>query len=882
MNPGARAYQHAGLVRIGGALDTAALRTALEALVDRHEALRSSIVVRDGEPLQRVHERVPLPLEELDLREAGSAAFARTVRSRARVRIDLAEAPWVRWTLMRLADERWALLCSSTTSPTTAGPSTCSRASSARSTAARHRRRPRCRSATSRSGRPPTPRRSTPSSCTGPRCSTLDPDLLRLPFDRPRAARESFDGGLVRHRLGAATAGAVSALAEEEGATLFQACLAAFAVQLARYDGRDDVQVGTGVANRGDPGVAGTLGMLVNTIALRVDLSGEPSAREAIRRVRDAVIDGLSHADVPFDRVVDRLAPPRDPSRSPLVQTLFSFDDAPRGPLEWPGVEARVVHALPDGTANADLNVIAAPLADGSVSFVWEHVDAFSAATAARIAAHHARLLEAFVADPDAPALALPLGDPASAATPARHDPSAALPRVVARRPARARGAAGDDLRRAVGARGRAGRRAAGGRRGARRPRRPRPAALRGSDRRPPRGRARGRRHGGPRPRPPGGAAARDPRGGRRARGDRRATSRPARPRPIRATSTAQGRATRRSSTSPPARPASRRASIVTHENILRLVQDCAFADLGPGTVTLHAASPAFDATTLEVWGPLVNGGTVAPLAGRPDPDAVAAAVAEHGVTTLWLTAGLFHALVDQRSDGARARGARARRRRRRLAGPRRARARRRSPPAGALERLRPDRGHDVTTTWTLRAARHRRRVPLPIGLPMPGSALHVMDGAARRCPTASRASCGSAAPGSRAATGTGPELTAERFVAGPGGPLLPHAATCRPAAGRRRARVPSAARTSQVKIRGYRVEPAEIEAILREHPAVADAVVMAHGLPTAADRRLAAYIVARPGASAPSPAALRGHVAERLPAAMVPVAWGAGCPRCR
>ena len=522
MNPGARAYQHAGLVRIDGALDTAALRTALEALVDRHEALRSSIVVREGEPLQRVHERVALPLEELDLRGAGSAAFARTVRSRARVRIDLAEAPWVRWTLMRLADERWALLCLE-----------------------HHLAHDgwsfdvltRELGALYGGATPPPPALQVGDVAVWEAANAealdaqlvhwaevLDPDpeLLRLPFDRPRAARESFDGGVVRHRLGAATARAVSALAEEEGATLFQACLAAFAVQLARYDGRDDVQVGTGVANRGDPGVAGTLGMLVNTIALRVDLSGDPSVREAIRRVRDAVIDGLSHADVPFDRVVDRLAPPRDPSRSPLVQTLFSFHDAPRGPLAWPGVEARVVHALPDGTAKADLNVIAAPLADGSVSFVWEHVDAFSDATAARIAAHHARLLEAFVADPDAPALALPLGDPASAATPARHDPSAALPQVVARVAARARGAAGDDLRRAVGARGRIGRRAAGGGRGARRPRRPRAAALRRRDRRPPRGRARGRGHGGPRPRPPGGAAARDPRGGRRARGDRR------------------------------------------------------------------------------------------------------------------------------------------------------------------------------------------------------------------------------------------------------------------------------------------------------------------------------------------------------------------------
>ena len=97
MNPGARAYQHVGWVRIDGPLDPAVLRAALEALVDRHEALRSSIVVRDGEPFQRVHERVPIALEELDLRGAGSVAVARATRARARAKIDPSQAPWVRW-----------------------------------------------------------------------------------------------------------------------------------------------------------------------------------------------------------------------------------------------------------------------------------------------------------------------------------------------------------------------------------------------------------------------------------------------------------------------------------------------------------------------------------------------------------------------------------------------------------------------------------------------------------------------------------------------------------------------------------------------------------------------------------------------------------------
>jgi non-ribosomal peptide synthetase component F len=125
------------------------------------------------------------------------------------------------------------------------------------------------------------------------------------------------------------------------------------------------MQLGTGVANRGDPGVASTLGMLVNTIALRIDLSGDPSVREVLRRVRDAVIGGLSHADVPFDRVVDRLAPPRDPSRSLWCRRCSRSTTRRATAVEWPGLSVRVVHALPDDTAKADLNVIGAPLTDG-------------------------------------------------------------------------------------------------------------------------------------------------------------------------------------------------------------------------------------------------------------------------------------------------------------------------------------------------------------------------------------------------------------------------------------------------------------------------------------------------------------------------------------
>ena len=307
---------------------------------------------------------------------------------------------------------------------------------------------------------------------------------------------------------------------------------------------------------------------------------------------------------------------------------------------------------------------------------------------------------------------------------------------------------------------------------------------------------------------------------------------------------------------------------VVTHENILRLVQRCAFADLGPRTVMLHAASPAFDATTLEVWGPLVNGGAIAPLAARPDPDAVAAAVAAHGVTTLWLTAGLFHALVDQRPDTLSlvahvlAGGD--------VVSPAHvARALAALPAGGRFSNgYGPTEGTTFTTTWTVRAG-DRVAGPLPIGHPVPGTACYVMDARGRPLPDGVEGELWIGGAGVAAGYWQDEAETARRFVDGPGG-------RCYRSGDRVRRRPSDGALEfrgrldDQMKIRGVRVEPAEIEAVLRDHPSVADAAVLARD----SDDRLVAYVVARAGAAAPSPASLRAHTVARLPAAMVPAAW--------
>ena len=208
----------------------------------------------------------------------------------------------------------------------------------------------------------------------------------------------------------------------------------------------------------------------------------------------------------------------------------------------------------------------------------------------------------------------------------------------------------------------------------------------------------------------------------------------------------------------------------VTHSNVVRLVDDPDYAELGPGTTMLHAASPAFDAATLEIWGPLANGGRIVCLTEQPAPDAVAAAIEAHGVTTLWLTAGLFHELVDRRPECLG-------RVRQLLAGGdvlspdhvRRALAA--LPPDGRLTN-----GYGPTETTTFATTHDLRpgdRVdgPIPIGRPIQATSCEVIDPAVARRRSASSESWRSAATGSARGYRGDPELTATRFGLTRGGP---------------------------------------------------------------------------------------------------------------
>jgi hypothetical protein len=151
------------------------------------------------------------------------------------------------------------------------------------------------------------------------------PEVLDLPLDRPRPPVQTYGGGFESRTVAGAAHQALAALARAEGATPFMVLLAGFAALLARYTGQDDVPVGSPVAGRTSSRVEGLIGLFVNTLVLRADLAGRPSFRELLGRVRATVLEAHDHQDLPFERLVDELAPRREVSHSPLFQVMLSF-----------------------------------------------------------------------------------------------------------------------------------------------------------------------------------------------------------------------------------------------------------------------------------------------------------------------------------------------------------------------------------------------------------------------------------------------------------------------------------------------------------------------------------------------------------------------------
>ena len=412
-DPGTALYHIPAPLRVCGVLDAGVLERALEAVVARHEALRTVFRAVGGEPVQVVGACAPARLEVADLRalpaEEREAEMGRRVHEAARRPFDLERGPLLRLLLVRLADDEQVLL-----------PVMHHIVSDGWSMGIFARELWALYDAF-RAGRPdPLPELSLQyadvavwqrGSMAG---ETLErelawwterlsgaPPALDLPADRPRPARRSHAGAMLERVFPPARVRALHEAARREGATLYMVLLAALDVVLARWSGAEDVLVGTPVANRPDPEVEGLVGFFANTLVVRAGLAGNPTFAEVVGRVREATLAAQEHQDVPFEKVVEALGVERDLSRTPLFQVFFILQNAGSAYAESaPGLTVAPL-GMEGESAKFDLTVGLRERPDGTLVMALEYATAlFDAATVERFADHLETLLAAAAAAP--------------------------------------------------------------------------------------------------------------------------------------------------------------------------------------------------------------------------------------------------------------------------------------------------------------------------------------------------------------------------------------------------------------------------------------------------------------------------------------------------
>jgi amino acid adenylation domain-containing protein len=422
LEPGSPLYNNPSAVRLSGPLDITALELSCNEIVRRHEVLRTNFVTVDGRPVQVIApagaEAFTIQVIDLsDLPEPGRAAEAQRLGAEwMRQPFDMARGPMLRFALLRLDPEEHIGLLSMHHVVSDAW----SIVVLIRELAALY--------AAFVAGAPavlpdlPIQYADFAAWQRGwLQGETLEsqlaywkeqmrgsPALLDLPTDRPRSPVQTFRGATHWFSLPRALSDGLAALSRQEGATLFMTLLAAFQTLLYRYSGQEDICVGTPIANRTRAELEPLIGFFVNTLVMRTDLSGDPSFRAILKRVREVALGAYAHQDLPFEMLVEAVQPERNLNHGPLFQVMFAFDNAPRGTMSLPGLTLAPIEAE-SGIARFDLTLLMTEEAGGLAGSVQYNTDLFDAATIERLLGHLQTLLEGIVADPKQPIAGLPL-----------------------------------------------------------------------------------------------------------------------------------------------------------------------------------------------------------------------------------------------------------------------------------------------------------------------------------------------------------------------------------------------------------------------------------------------------------------------------------------
>ena len=928
LDPMSAAYHIPAAVELLGSLHVATLERALNTIIGRHEVLRTTFAVVDGQPAQIIAPQLSVTLSAVDLRrlpeDQQRAEVQRLIQEKSRVPFDLEHGPLIRPLLLQVEDRRhvlvltmhhviadgWSIgVLSNELSALYAayaagqalpqGPvanpldiqyadySVWQRAWL--QGAELERQLDYWKQQLS----------ATPAE-SGVRA--LQP--LQLPTDHPRPAIQSFRGAKLPFTLSATQTDQLKQLAQREQATLFMALLAAFNVLLQRYTGQTDLLVGTPVAQRTTRQIEPLIGFFVNTLLIRTTIADQLSFVALLQQVRRTTIEAHAHQDLPFEKIVEELRLERSPGDMPLLRVLFALQNLPQPTLQLADLRMRRLD-VDNGTAKVDLMLDLTEGPDGITGWFEYSTDLFEPATIARMAEHFTILLAGILADPAAPLAALPL----LSATERRqlletwNATSTAYPRdrcihelfelQADRTPAaialidgeqrlsyaeldrRANQLAHYLLCHGVGAETRIGicvERAHELLIGLL-------AILKAG--------------GCYVPLDPSYPAERiqfmlqDTAAPLVITTEALATALPPHTARLIRLDTDAARWAQQPTTTPAHQTSSEYLAYVIytsgstgqpkgigipHRAITRLVCSTNYVQLTPEHVIALLSNSSFDAATFELWGALSHG---ARLIGVPRevalaPQALAAHIRRYEITTLFMTTALFNQIAREVPDAfATMRevmfGGEA-------SDPRSVAA---VLAAGGPQRLLHVYGPTESTTfasWYEVAEVPPGATTIPIGYPLANTQLYVLDDQVQPVPIGVSGELYIGGDGLAQSYLNQPTLTAEKFIPDPFSGIL----------GARLYRTGDVVRyladgallfigrrDQQVKIRGFRIELSEIEAVLDTHPEV-QACVVVQQTHSAAEKRLVAYVVPESAAS-PTTTALRSFLSARLPDYMLP-----------
>ena len=420
LEPGSPVYNICEPMRMRGALNVSALKRSLNDIIRRHETLRTHFMAIDGTPMQVIADERPLSLVVHDIVVLQPAAreerLAEMMEEEARCPFDLSTGPLLRVLLVRVEPEDHVLMFTLHHIISDGW----SQSVFAEELAAFYEAALAGRDA----DLPPLPlqygdfalweqEQSQSGAHTRPLeywkkrlCGPLP--VLELPTDHPRGLSPLPRCGTKTLELPSELAGKLRALSQNEGATLFMTLLAAFMTLLHRYTGEDDIVVGSVVRGRPQVALEKLIGFFVNTLVLRENLGGDPTFRELLARTRETTFDALAHQDLPFTKLVEALHPDRSPTSNPLFQVMLVLQEMPTHPMRMPGlvIEPMDVRSV---AAKFDLLLFMIESPGGLTAMMEYNADLFEAPTISRLLGHLQVLLEGIVEDPDRDLSRLPL-----------------------------------------------------------------------------------------------------------------------------------------------------------------------------------------------------------------------------------------------------------------------------------------------------------------------------------------------------------------------------------------------------------------------------------------------------------------------------------------